>query len=183
MHRLLQDLHQDHINFSRVLKFLENQLDILRDSGPANLHALNEVVDYVGSYPDLIHHPREDVIFSVYLEKRAEGGNPEIEGLMEEHQRIIDSTAELATAMQQWLCDSPVPRERLVDLFADYLRMQWDHLNLEERTIYKLLDEALGGEDWAHIESIMPQGSDPLFHDQMRRRYQNIFDHVIVAAG
>lgn len=178
MHPLLKELHQDHVNLGRVLRVLENQLGLLRAGEDANVHVLSEVVDYVQSYPDLIHHPREDVIFAAYRE-RALPGLDLINRLVEEHRVLIASTTGLRESLDQWQFDSPVPREYIIGLIDGYLRLQWEHLNLEESSIYNLLADGLAPEDWERIETTMPQGSDPLFTDQMRRRYQNIYERVV----
>jgi hemerythrin-like domain-containing protein len=181
MHPILQELHQDHLNLSRVLELLQKQLDLICGGGQVNLHVLGEIVDYVRSYPDLIHHPREDVIFQVYRERCA-GSTEVIDRLMDEHRTLIAGTAELQACVDQWQHDSPLPRGHIAGLIAEYLRRQWDHLNLEEGSAYKLLAERLGEGDWAHIEVVMPRGSDPLFGDLMQRRYQHIYDQVITYA-
>ncbi|BBL75673.1 hemerythrin domain-containing protein [Methylomagnum ishizawai] len=181
MHRLLNELHQDHVNLGRVLRILENQLGLLRAGADADIHVLGEIIDYVQSYPDLVHHPREDVIFAAYR-ARALPGIDVIERLMAEHRTLLDSTAQLKVSLEQWHCDSPIPREQVAGQIDDYLRLQWEHLNLEEGSIYGMLAEGLGDEDWAGIEAGLPRGSDPLFTDQMRRRYQNIYERVVESA-
>ena len=178
MHRLLNELHQDHVNLGRVLRILEAQLDLLRSGENADIYVLGEIIDYVQSYPDLIHHPREDVIFAVYRE-RSQDHSALIDRLMEEHRTLIERTNVLRVTLDQWRFDSPVPRERISRLIEEYLRLQWDHLNLEEGSVYGLLGAGLDAGDWERIEAEMPQGSDPLFTDQMRRRYQNIYERVV----
>ncbi len=178
MHQLLVELHQDHVNLGKVLRILENQLGLLRSGEDADIYVLSEIVDYVQSYPDLVHHPREDVIFSVYRERSRQHYDL-IERLMEEHQVLVASTTDLRVSLDQWQFDSPVPREHIAGLLTEYLRLQWEHLNLEESTIYNLLAEGLDAGDWERIEAAIPEGSDPLFTDQMRRRYQNIYEHVV----
>jgi hemerythrin-like domain-containing protein len=178
MHPILQELHQDHLNLSRILELLQKQLDLVSCGGAVDLLVLGEIIDYVRSYPDLIHHPREDVIFQVYRERCPD--NPEvIDRLMDEHRTLIASTVAMQNCIDQWQQDSPVPREHIVALIEDYLRRQWDHLNLEEGSVYKRLAEGLGEADWAHIEAVLPRGSDPLFGDLMQRRYQHIYGQVI----
>lgn len=178
MHPILSELHRDHLNFSRILRLLENQLDLIRGGGHADLHVLNEIVDYVQSYPDLIHHPREDVIFLVYRERSVHGIDL-IDRLMDEHRLLIGSTAYLREFLNQWGRDLPVPREHIAMLVSEYLQLQWDHLNLEESSVYQLLADGLTAADWERIEATIPSGSDPLFGDLMRRCYQNIFDQVM----
>ena len=181
MHRLLQELHRDHVNLNKVLLLLEKQVDLLAE-GQADFYVLSEIVDYVQVYPDLIHHPREDVIFRIYREKFP-AALPAIDRLLEEHQSLISSTVELSTLMEQWGCDCPVPRDHLRKLFGDYLTLQFDHLNLEEGSVYGILAQDLSKEDWARVEEEMPQGADPLFGGLMRQRYEHIFDQVMAYAA
>lgn len=178
MHRLLQELHQDHINLSRVLRLLETQLDLIQAGDHVDVHVLGEIIDYVQSYPDLIHHPREDVIFAVYRE-RASTHLDVIDRLLDEHRTLIASTTHLKISLDQWRSDSPVPREHIVALISDYLRMQWDHLNLEEGSIYGPLEQGLDAGDWVRIEAALPHGTDPLFGDLVRQRYQNLYERVL----
>ena len=137
MHPRLEELHQDHLNLAKVLRLLEKQLADVRAGEHIDLNALSEVVDYVESYPDLFHHPRENVIFSVYLE-RCGGRCDLIERLLVEHVRLADKTHEIREHIQQWWHDSPVPRERIVTIIADYLHLQWNHLNLEESSAFEV---------------------------------------------
>ena len=174
MHPRLQELHQDHINLAKVLRLLEQQLVNVRAEEHVDLDVLSEIVDYVQTYPDLVHHKREDIIFSVYL------GHPAcrrdlVGRLMEEHTLLLKKTHDLAEHIEQWRHDSPVARGKVVAIIADYLRMQWDHLNLEESSVFELLNQELTTADWERIEALMPLSSDPLFGQAMRQRFENIF--------
>lgn len=175
MHPRLQELHKDHTNFARILALLEKQLGLVRQGNSADLYILSEIVDYMQSYPDLLHHPREDIIFNVYME-RTSREKEQIETLMREHRQLLDRTKSLREYLDQWELDYPLPRDAIADLIDDYLRAQWDHLNLEEGTMYKILSEELTPEDWDRIEASMPSGSDPLFGDLIRQRYENLFE-------
>ncbi len=181
MHSQLKELHQDHINLAHVLHLLESLLGEVRAGEHIDLNALSEIVDYVQTYPDLIHHKREDVIFSVYLEHRATDRNELVNRLMAEHVLLVKKTLEIREHIEQWCNDSPVPRERVVAIIADYLQMQWDHLNLEESSVFDLLDQELEPEDWARIEASMPAATDPLFGRMMRQRFEHIFDRLLAA--
>jgi hemerythrin-like domain-containing protein len=181
MHRCLEELHQDHLNLSRVLQVLEQQLDTLRDGGTVDLHVMGEIVEYVQSYPDLIHHRREDVIMQVYRERFPDASGV-IDQVMDEHRVLRGRTLELKEALQQCWQDSPVPREHMAGLIAGYLRLQWDHMNLEEGEFYRLVEGGLTADDWARIDRSVPRYTDPLFGDLMRRGYDHIFSQVMAYA-
>jgi hemerythrin-like domain-containing protein len=178
MHSILQELHQDHLNLSRILTLLQKQLDLIAGGEAVDVLVLGEIVDYVRSYPDLVHHPREDVIFGVYRQRCGDHADL-IERLMAEHKALVASTVDLQSCVTQWTHDSPVPRDQIVGRLTDYIRRQWDHLNLEEGSVYKLLAEGLADADWLDIEAALPQGTDPLFGDQLQRRYEHIFGQVM----
>jgi hemerythrin-like domain-containing protein len=181
MHRCLEELHKDHLNLSRVLQVLEQQLRSLEGEGTVDLHVMGEIVEYVQSYPDLIHHPQEDVILQVYRDRYPENAGV-IDQVMGEHGELRVRTLELKEALQQCWQDSPVPRDRMVEMIADYLRLQWDHLNLEEGEVYRLLEAGLTATDWDRIDHSLPRGADPLFGELIRRGYENIYDQVVAYA-
>lgn len=178
MHRLLKELHQDHLNLGRVLRLLEAQLELIRADAHVDIHVLGEIVDYVQSYPDLVHHPREDVIFAAYRERLGQNLDL-IDRLTGEHQTLIARTAGLRASLEQWRSDTPVLRAHIVALIGEYLRLQWEHLNLEESAVYGLLENGLDAADWERIEAALPPGADPLFGELTRQRYQNIYERVV----
>lgn len=174
MHQCLRELHQDHLNLSRVLQVLERQLADIEAGGRIDLHLLGEIVDYVRSYPDLIHHPREDVILRRYRERFPEVREL-VDRVMEQHLELRQRTLVIKDTLQQCWQDSPVPREYISRLIGDYLRLQWEHLDLEEGEVYRLVERGLTEADWNDIDRAMPVGSDPLFDDLLRKGYENIF--------
>ena len=177
MHPQLQELHQDHVNLAKVLRLLEKQLADVQSGEHIDLEVLSEIVDYVQTYPDRVHHKREDIIFSVYLERSANSRDL-MERLIEEHTLLLDKTRNLHVHIEQWRQDSPVPRGRMVSIIADYLLMQWDHLNLEESSVLDLLHQELTPDDWARIEATMPLSNDPLFGKRVMQRFENIVEQL-----
>ena len=177
MHTQLLELHQDHVNLAKVLHLLESLLVDVRAGEHVDLEVLSEIVDYVRSYPDLIHHKREDIIFSVYLEHSV-GPSDLVGQLMWEHRLLVQKTHDLSEYLEQWRIDSPVPRERVVAIIADYLQLQWNHLDLEEGSVFDVLQQELTDDDWGRIEASMPASTDPLFGNTTRQRFKHIFDRL-----
>jgi len=177
MHPQLQELHQDHLNLEKVLRLLEKKLTDVRGGEHIDLSVLSEIVDYVQSYPDLVHHKHENVIFMVYLEHPS-CKNDLVQRLLEEHTLLRNKTQELRKDIEQWCLDSPMLRERVVDKISDYLNLQWDHLNLEEGSIFTLLNEELTANDWERIEASLSHTADPLFCNLMRKRFEHISDQL-----
>ena len=63
MHPLLQKLTRDHENLSRLLDVLEKQLDDFHQGQEHDLDLMCELVEYIESYEDQVHHPTEDLVY------------------------------------------------------------------------------------------------------------------------
>ena len=61
---LLATLHQDHKNISQLLQLLEQQVHAMHaDKDIVDFRLMQDIIDYFISYPDVVHHPLEDVLF------------------------------------------------------------------------------------------------------------------------
>jgi len=178
MHRILAELHQDHVNLSRLLNVLERELYVFRRQGTPDYPLMLDVVDYVENYPDLIHHPREDIIFKVYLE-RGRKGEETLLRLMDEHQVLVRLSRDMRNLLEQLVQGSIIPRRMLEDAVADYLIRQRGHLDAEEGDVFALLNRALKAEDWERIAQSIPSAADPLFGEQVNQRYRAIFRQIL----
>jgi hemerythrin-like domain-containing protein len=178
MHALIAELHQDHVNLNRLLKLLERELASFRRDEPPDYYLLLDLVEYVESYPDLIHHPREDVIFRVYLEAYSEG-EAEVRSLMTEHRVLAEQSHQLRHLVEQALNGVVVSRATLEESLSEYLDSQRAHLDVEESKVLPLIDRSLQSTDWERIQAAMPVSSDPLFGGSVQKRYQSVFDQII----
>ncbi|HUL10570.1 MAG TPA: hemerythrin domain-containing protein [Methylococcaceae bacterium] len=181
MHPLISELHQDHINLSRLLDLLERESMLFRRGEDPDYFLMLDMVEYVESYPDLIHHPREDAIFRVYLERHHEGEDV-IQQLTDEHKALVAHSHRLRDMLEEVLQGSVLSREIIETQLFTYIEMQRSHLNAEEAQVFELMDEALEPEDWARIKQMIPATDDPLFGGQVQKRYEAIYAQILAIA-
>jgi hemerythrin-like domain-containing protein len=179
---LITELHQDHVNLGRLLNLLGRELDRLRRGENPNYWLLLDLVDYIESYPDQIHHPREDVIFDVYLESH-QASAVDIRRLMDEHKSLIVLSHELRELIDQVTQSSVFPRDLIESRLSDYLNKQWEHLNLEEGEIFQLLSDSLTPEQWDKVNNRIPRAADPLFGGAIQQRYQAIYEQIMLGSS
>ena len=60
---MLDILHQDHINISRLLDVLRDKLAALRSEETVRFDLLKDALSYLSEVSDTRHPPREDVIY------------------------------------------------------------------------------------------------------------------------
>ena len=109
MTTILDKLHEDHINFSKLLVYLESQLALLENCESPDLNTMVEAIEYMKNYPDYIHHPLENVVFKYYLD-HYEKDNKDVQELLVEHEEMPLLTNKLLEILESVLAD--VPQER-----------------------------------------------------------------------
>ena len=59
----MEVLRQEHANMTLLLDLFECQVAALRQQEDADFVLIGGIVDYFLTYPDLMHHPKEDILF------------------------------------------------------------------------------------------------------------------------
>jgi hemerythrin-like domain-containing protein len=174
---VIDDLHQDHINISRVLDLLEQQLARMKADERPDYFLMSKVVEYIQEYPDTFHHPQEDAIFTVYLESH-EKGQDELESLRREHEELSKLTTDLREAVDCMFHGGVVCRDDFVWQVEDYIQRQRAHMDREESEVFPMLEKTLTAADWARVEEIMPNQADPVFGSSLKSQYDTLYRRI-----
>lgn len=178
MYSIIDSLHTDHINFSRLLVLLDQQAGVLKDGGLPDFEVMLDTIDYLQNYADLYHHPREDLIFRFFLE-RSDVAREAIDELRRQHRALWDSTNRLRVAIDGILHGEIVPRADFLDQLGTYLTEQREHLNEEEGYILPLLKQAFSAADWEDLNRSLPFRSDPLFGPSVEQQYRALYTRIV----
>lgn len=182
MHRIMEELHQDHINIDRLLKLLESELEKVANDGDPDLELMIDIVDYVENYPDLFHHPREDVVYRAFKLKTVDATEI-VDRLLEEHEQLPVLTKAFRELLEEVQNSSIIiSREELGKKAQVYINTQRTHLNTEEALIFPMIIENMDDEDWSILEQSLPKSNDPLFDAEVDR-YSNILAHLKARAA
>ena len=68
----LDQWHTEHVNFAKLLNLLEAELDLFHEGDSPNYELMLDIMFYMTHYPDVLHHPREDLAFAKIKEAREE---------------------------------------------------------------------------------------------------------------
>ena len=177
MSTILDKLHNDHKNFSKLLVFLEHQLNLLENFEKSDLTTMLEAIEYMKNYPDLVHHPLENIVFKYYLD-HYDKDNKDLQALLVEHEEMPVLTDDLLGILECILADVPQERKVLCDSLAAYIAAQKEHMNNEEASIYPMLSSTLNEQDWNNIDSELTDVEDPLFGRQVAKSYQRLSKHI-----
>ena len=56
--------HAEHVNFTRLLNLLDDQLSLFHDGGSPDYALMLDIMFYMTHYSDVLHHPKEDLVFA-----------------------------------------------------------------------------------------------------------------------
>ena len=103
-------LQQDHINSTKLLDVLEQQLVIFSRAEVPDYEMMQGVMEYFRDYPNRYHHPTEDVILSK-MKRRGGAAKDGCADPRHEHQELAAMTRRFLAAIHNILQAVDVPRE------------------------------------------------------------------------
>ena len=180
MSNLLDKLHNDHKNFSKLLKYTELQLGRVKDCEVVDFETLLIALEYMKDYSDAIHHPLENVLFGYFLE-HYDLDREEIDHLMNEHEGMPQLTDKIIEMLECVISEMPVERRLFCERLAEYIDVKKKHMNHEESAIYPSLYKNMKEEDWQALNDTLSNTTDPLFDQPIKKNYQLLLARITAA--
>lgn len=175
-------LRSEHRTMSHLLTMLERQIELFEETQHPDYDLIKEIIDYFLTYPDLCHHPKEDLILS-RLRKRDPEAADRVGALDEEHDDLSDQLRDFSHAVVNILLDLEVPRDTFVKLARDFIDRERKHMANEERVFFPAALEGLTDEDWSEIDSAMDRFKDPLAGGDAGIRFGEIRRYLETPTG
>jgi hypothetical protein len=102
MASIVDSLHQDHINATKLLDAMEQQLVIFGRAEVPDYEMMHGITEYFLDYPSLYHHPTEDLILRK-MESRSWAAKNGFPDLHYEHQELAAMTRRFLAAIHNIL--------------------------------------------------------------------------------
>lgn len=157
----LAAIKADHANFARALKVLDREVERFAHGGDPDFELIEMAVDYLGDYPDLCHHPKEDLV-----QDRLKARAPEVAEIMgdlrDEHRRLAELVKKFTKVVDKVLLDTEMPRDEFTEAATEFLDFFRSHMLMEELRFLPAAERALTPEDWAEIDAALVAAADPV---------------------
>lgn len=170
----VDQIHEDHVNISKILDLIEKEIERARNDEMPDLELLEDAMRYMVSYPDLIHHPKEDAMFARLV--RIEPAAAErVEALRQEHQALASLSNAFLDIVKAAESGEFVLRDEVIRRGSEYVETLRAHMNTEESDLLKLAKRSLTDEDLAEISNEYAASRDPLMEDSLQQQYGAIY--------
>jgi hemerythrin-like domain-containing protein len=181
MHDIIAALRKEHSNITQLLDILDHQVAKFDRGEDPDYEIVESIVDYFQSFPDLYHHPKEDLVFR-RLQQRDAAAAARVGDLQREHEDLAARTRAFASGVRAVLDEAQVPRQALRTWAREFIDGQREHMQREERLFFPAALRSLTAEDWADIKLRMTDHEDPLFGADVGRRYESLHRDIVAWA-
>lgn len=158
---IILDEHRSLRTVLRMLKLAAS--DATERNSACDCEPFKLMLQYIRTFPDTLHHPKEDDYLFAKLQLRTSKYDEVIRELKVQHasgERWLDR---LEHALRQFEEGFPPAFEVFRTALATYCEYEMQHLNLEERVILPAAEEHLTAEDWDEILAAFMSNGDLRF--------------------
>jgi hemerythrin-like domain-containing protein len=134
---------------------------------------------YIDSFPQKLHHPKEEAYLFRRLKMRTRAADKAIAELEDQHRAGAEHVKALEMALGRYQAGAPGGREEFMtaaERFADEIAV---HMALEENVVIPLAKEHLKAEDWVEIADAFGMNGDPRFGAEPDHEFRSLFSRIV----
>jgi hemerythrin-like domain-containing protein len=175
--RILDELREDHRNLTRLLDLLESECRDVPEEGQPDMELLHDIMHYMTVYPDAIHHPREDLVYTAMREHCADLAEG-LEGVPDDHREIAELGATLRKDIEAIISGAAVTRQHLLEDLVNYVGHLRRHMEWEESDLFPRADSLARDNETATLDVSQHMGDDPVFGATTARSFSNLLANL-----
>ena len=128
---IIERLSQEHRNIERLLAILERELEVFDRGDRPDYEVIRAVISYFEVYPEVYHHPQEDLVFAK-LRERDPATAAKVGDLASEHHKGAERLRRVAQAVGYVLADGEVLRQSVDTIVRDFIGHERQHIMVSE---------------------------------------------------
>ena len=175
-------IKQEHLNYLALLQCLGHlAAEANKVGAEPDRRLFDSIVEYIESFLNRYHHPKEDDYLFRALLKRQPESQALIQRLHQQHIEGEDLLRDLKDALASCEGDGEAAWTRFAEAVSSYRDHQYNHMRCEELEALPLAKEHLTSEDWEEIDAAFCAHDDPLFGDDRRDEYRRLYSKIVAS--
>jgi hemerythrin-like domain-containing protein len=176
--RILEDLRSEHRTMRQLLDMIQHQIALVAEDRQPNGELLLEIAEYFRSYPELFHHPKEELILRHVINHNPEAAET-LTALEDAHDTASRDLNRFSRAVVRLLIDKNGAEDRFLSAALAFVDSERRQLAWEDQQLFGLAEDSLDEDDWSEIETMLTS----LGHPETGRSVQARFGRVGAAVG
>jgi len=151
-----------------------DQLKSIEEGQLVDTHVVYEIMDYMVTWPDRYHHPREDLIYGRVAEIDTRAAD-EVDTLQRDHDRTAVRGREILKDIERWR-EGEVSGSVVAKSGRAYIDHMYEHMNIEEKVVFPHIESILTLQDWRELaeDDELQAVADPVFGTRVQREFRNM---------
>ncbi len=175
----IRTIKDEHLAIAAVLYSLRYLVGQVRSGAEPNFPLLRAILDYIVSYPDRWHHPKEDKYLFAAVRRRTREADAVISQLEREHAQGAPMIAELTRKLMAYQAGDVAEGESFNELASRYAIFEWQHLRTEEEILLPIAERVLTPADWVEIDTAFRENDNPLFGIKPREEAETLYQRIM----
>ena len=171
---LMKALWAEHRHMATVMQLFSEQLKAIEGGELVDTHVVYEIMDYMVTWPDRFHHPREDLIYARVAEVDTRTVD-DVDGLQRDHDHTAKRGRQLLQEIERWRLGE-VSGTVVVKSGRVYIDHIYEHMNLEEKLVFPRIEAALTLQDWRELaeDDELRAVAHSVFGPLVQREFRNM---------
>jgi branched-chain amino acid transport system ATP-binding protein len=174
-------ISQEHSNMWRLATTLDQVASDMQAGAPLESAFFEAALDYITQFVDRMHHPKEDDFLFRLLRLRSLEAADILDALEADHRQGPENLAQLRAKLAA-AAQGSLPNAELAVAIKRYTDGLKGHIKTEEKHVLPLARKALLPQDWAEIDQAFRTHSDPVFGDQAKAEFRELFHRIVSLA-
>jgi hemerythrin-like domain-containing protein len=156
------------------MTLFSDQLSAIEAGEPVDTHVIYEIMDYMVTWPDRFHHPREDLIYGRVAEVDT-GVADSVDSLQRDHDQMAKTGRDVLLDIERWR-EGDTSGAALVKSGRAYVSHMYEHMNSEEKLVFPQIQGVLTADDWRELmqDDQLRAVADPVFGQKVQREFRNM---------
>lgn len=163
MHKALGIIGAEHRSIGAVLRGMQQLVREARaDGGRLNTALMQQMLAYLRSFPEALHHPKEEAHLFRLLRQRSGDFHALLAELERQHTLEAALVEAVAGALARHSAADAATLEALGEAVQRLAGAVWEHMSLEEAQVLPAARRHLQPEDWKAVAAAFTAHVDPL---------------------
>jgi hemerythrin-like domain-containing protein len=168
-------LQIDHYRMAKLLQLVERQAANVARRDPVNYRLLESAFDYLSTYPDRCHHPKEDLVYHKLVSRHPEMAES-LADLVKEHETLAHLTHDVMRAVRAPVAPANDELARQLTEFVSFYRR---HMLMEDRRFFPAALQGLSRADLEEIDFALFDAPDPLMDEKAEARFGELREEIM----
>lgn len=144
-----------------------------------NFELMGAMVYYIDTFPERLHHPKEDAWLFRLLALRHPDAQPLIDRLQTEHRAGAARIRQVEQALARYSQGGDAEFAPFAAVVESYVEFERNHMRCEETEVFPLAQAHLTAGDWAEIDEAFGANEDPLREVSTQYNFEDLFRRIV----